>query len=98
VVLTAEITATIVALVEQGRSISAKVRQQAMNRLDAVREFRGDEIAAIERIAFEAIGDPGGSDRGPPIAAAPRNSACPRKLIGRSIIARDEQGHLKWSA
>jgi hypothetical protein len=48
---------SIVALVEQGRSISAKVRQQAMNRLDAVTEFRGDEVAAIERIAFEAIGD-----------------------------------------
>jgi hypothetical protein len=48
---------SIVALLEQGRSISAKVRQQATNRLDAVTEFRGDEVAAIERIAFEAIGD-----------------------------------------
>ncbi len=47
----------IVALIEKGRSLSAKVRQQAMNRLDAVTEFRGDEIAAVEKIAREAIGD-----------------------------------------
>jgi hypothetical protein len=29
-----------------------------MNRLDAVTEFRGDEIAAVEKIARAAIGDP----------------------------------------
>jgi hypothetical protein len=46
---------SIVALVEQGRSLSARVRQQALNRLDAVAEFRGDEVAAIERIAQEAL-------------------------------------------
>jgi hypothetical protein len=28
-----------------------------MNRLDAVTESRGDEIAAVEKIAREAIGD-----------------------------------------
>lgn len=49
---------SIVALLEKGRSISSKVRQQAMNRLDAVTEFRGDEIAAVEKIARIAIGDP----------------------------------------
>jgi Domain of unknown function DUF1828 len=49
---------SIVALLEKGRGISAKVRQQAMNRLDAVTEFRGDEIAAVEKIARAAIGDP----------------------------------------
>lgn len=48
--------ASIVALLEKGRSISAKVRQQAMNRLNAVTEFRGDEVAAAQRIALEAIG------------------------------------------
>jgi hypothetical protein len=48
---------SIVALIEKGRSLSSKVRQQAMNRLDAVTEFRGDEVAAIERIAYQAIGD-----------------------------------------
>jgi hypothetical protein len=47
----------IVALIEKGRSLSSKVRQQAMNRLDAVTEFRGDEVAAVEKIAREAIGD-----------------------------------------
>lgn len=48
---------SIVALVEKRRSLSAKVVQQAMNRLDAVTEFRGDEIAAVEKIARTAIGD-----------------------------------------
>lgn len=47
----------IIALLEKGRGISAKVRQQAMNRLDAVTEFRGDEVAAVQRIARAAIGD-----------------------------------------
>jgi hypothetical protein len=48
---------SIVALIEKGRSLSSRVRQQAMNRLDAVTEFRGDEIAAVEKIAREAIGE-----------------------------------------
>ncbi|WP_339036276.1 DUF1828 domain-containing protein [Bradyrhizobium symbiodeficiens] len=47
---------SIVALIEQRRALSSKVLQQAMNRLDAVTEFRGDEIAAVERIARTAIG------------------------------------------
>ena len=47
----------IIALLERGRGISAKVRQQAMNRLDAVTEFRGDEVAAIQKIARAAMGD-----------------------------------------
>jgi hypothetical protein len=48
---------SIVALIEKGRSLSSRVRQQAMNRLDAVTEFRGDEVAAVEKIAREAIGE-----------------------------------------
>ncbi|HZR87142.1 MAG TPA: DUF1828 domain-containing protein [Bradyrhizobium sp.] len=48
---------SIVALLEKKRALSSKVLQQAMNRLDAVTEFRGDEIAAVERIARTAIGD-----------------------------------------
>jgi hypothetical protein len=47
---------SIVALIESAKGISAKVRQQAANRLDAVPEFRGAEVAAIERIAEEAFG------------------------------------------
>ncbi len=49
----------IIALVEKGRSLSSRVRQQAANRLDAVTEFRGDEVAAVERIAREALGSRG---------------------------------------
>jgi len=50
-------TASIVALLEMAKGgISAKVRQQAMNRLNAVTEFRGDEVAAAERILVEAVG------------------------------------------
>jgi hypothetical protein len=41
---------------ERNRSISGKVRQQAMNRLNAVTEFRGDEVAAAQRIMLEATG------------------------------------------
>jgi hypothetical protein len=47
---------SIVALLESAKGISAKVKQQAANRLDAVPEFRGAEVAAIERIAEEAFG------------------------------------------
>jgi hypothetical protein len=49
--------ASIVALLEKRRTLSSKVLQQAMNRLDAVTEFRGDEAAAVQRIARTAIGD-----------------------------------------
>lgn len=49
---------SIIALLERGQSITAAVRRQASNRLTAVPEFRGDEIAAIQRIALEAIGAP----------------------------------------
>lgn len=48
---------SIIALLEQGQSIPAAVRRQASNRLAAVPEFRGDEIAAIQRIAYEALGE-----------------------------------------
>ena len=48
---------SIVALLEKKRTLSSKVLQQAMNRLDAVTEFRGDEAAAVQRIARTAIGD-----------------------------------------
>jgi hypothetical protein len=47
---------SVVALLESAKGISAKVKQQAANRLDAVPEFRGAEIAAIERIADETFG------------------------------------------
>lgn len=47
---------SIVALVEKPRTLSTRVRQQATNRLEFLTEFRGDEIAAVERIAREAIG------------------------------------------
>lgn len=46
----------IVALLESGHSISARVRQQAANRLDAVTEFKGDEMSAAQRIAQEVLG------------------------------------------
>lgn len=46
----------IIALLEQSRNITQSVRQQAMNRLTAVADFRGDEIAAVQRIAREALG------------------------------------------
>lgn len=45
---------SIVALLEQEKAISARVRQNANNRLDAVPYFRGDEVGAIARIAKEA--------------------------------------------
>lgn len=44
---------SIVALLEQEKAISARVRQNANNRLDAVPYFRGDEAGAIARIAKE---------------------------------------------
>jgi hypothetical protein len=47
---------SIVALLESSKGVSAKIRQLAANRLDAVPEFRGAEVAAIERIAEEAFG------------------------------------------
>ncbi len=46
----------IIALLERSRNITQSVRQQAMNRLTAVTDFRGDEVAAIQRIAHEALG------------------------------------------
>jgi hypothetical protein len=48
----------VIALLERAQRISAKVRQQATNRLAAVTEFRGDEAAAIQRIVLEATGTP----------------------------------------
>lgn len=44
----------IIALLEREKAISARVRQQATNRLTAVAHFRGDEAGAIGRIAKEA--------------------------------------------
>jgi hypothetical protein len=46
----------IIALLERGRSITNVVRRNAANRITAVTEFRGDEIASIQRIAHEALG------------------------------------------
>jgi len=48
------VSVKIVALIEREKMIGAAVRQQAMNRLDAVLPFRGDEAAAIGRVAKEA--------------------------------------------
>lgn len=45
---------SIVALLERERAISAKVRQQANNRLSAVANYRGDEAGALGRIIKEA--------------------------------------------
>jgi hypothetical protein len=50
------IDCAIIALLERGRSITSIVRRNAANRLTAVTEFRGDEIASIQRIAYEALG------------------------------------------
>lgn len=47
---------SIIALLERSKSISTKTRQQAANRLAAVPEFRGDEIASIGRIVNETLG------------------------------------------
>lgn len=51
--------AVVSVLLERGTSVSSKVRQQAVNRLDAVAEFVGDEVAAIHHIlgpGFHATG------------------------------------------
>lgn len=47
------IPVSIIALLEREKAISARVRQQATNRLTAVAHFRGDEAGAIARIAKE---------------------------------------------
>ncbi|KAB7647685.1 DUF1828 domain-containing protein [Polymorphobacter fuscus] len=46
---------SIVALLEREKAISAKVRQQANNRLSAVANYRGDELGALGRIVKEAL-------------------------------------------
>ncbi len=51
----ANIDCFVTVLVEKLSAVSSWVRQQALNRLAAFAEFRGDEEAAIERIAREAI-------------------------------------------
>jgi hypothetical protein len=43
----------IITLLEREKVISAAVRQQATNRLDALLQFRGDEAAAISRVVRE---------------------------------------------
>ncbi len=50
------IPCSVAVLVERGSTVSSKVKQQAVNRLAAFAEFRGDEEAAIERVARDAIG------------------------------------------
>jgi hypothetical protein len=52
----ANVRCSVAVLVERLSVISSRVRQQAINRLAAVAEFRGDEEAAIQRIARDAIG------------------------------------------
>jgi len=46
---------SIIALLEREKAISAKVRQQANNRLSAVANYRGDEMGALGRIVKEAL-------------------------------------------
>lgn len=46
----------VIALLERGRSVASTVRRNAANRLTAVAEFRGDEVASIQRVTYEAIG------------------------------------------
>lgn len=50
------IQCSVAVLVEKLGAISGRARQQAINRLSAFAEFRGDEEAAIERITRDAIG------------------------------------------
>jgi hypothetical protein len=50
---------SVIALVERGRTLTGPVRRYAANRLTALPEFRGDEIASIQRIAQEALGQAG---------------------------------------
>ena len=50
------IDCAVVALLEEGGTISRKMRQRAANRLAAVPEFRGDENAAVARIVQEVLG------------------------------------------
>ena len=52
----AHVDCAVIALLEHGRNITSVVRRNATNRLTAITEFRGDEIASIQRIAYEAIG------------------------------------------
>jgi Domain of unknown function DUF1828 len=47
---------SVVALLEAENSVSRDLRQRAANRLSAVPVYRGDEIAAIQRIEREALG------------------------------------------
>jgi len=51
------IPCSVVAVIETEKAINRKVQQQAMNRLDAVLPFRGDEAGAISRIRREATGE-----------------------------------------
>lgn len=49
----------VVVILERDRSVSSIVRRQATNRVTAITEFRGDEIAAIQKVASEALGRSG---------------------------------------
>ena len=52
-----KIPLTVIALLEyRSKGISPEIRQQAVNRLAAVPEFRGDEVQAVKRISDEALG------------------------------------------
>lgn len=55
----AKVPCSIVALLENEKSASAKVRQQAVNRLSAMPIFRGDEVESVRRIAKEVTGGSG---------------------------------------
>ena len=46
----------VVAIIEEDSSVTAKYRQRADNRLDAVPRYRSDEMAAINRVIKEVVG------------------------------------------
>jgi hypothetical protein len=52
----AQVDCAVVALLEREASVSKKIRQRALNRLDAMPIFRGEEDHAITRVCREAIG------------------------------------------
>lgn len=52
----ANIECSVVALLEKDKSVSKKIRQRALNRLDAMPIFYGEEDLAITRVCREVLG------------------------------------------
>lgn len=46
----------VIALLESDRIITREVLRKASNRLEALPNFRGDEVEAVHRITREALG------------------------------------------